>query len=208
MCLGCSSTGSGRIRISAATCGREGSCGSIGLGYMRAWLFLGIPPKWWFSLTPKDKPMTLVSYRCCLLGSPLFCWAEKLKENWVSPIFDTPNKNVHPKRVACFFLPPVGPTCPCDSAWAAPARAAVEFGSAPPPADAKEVADRLASTTCGLGFFRESTKWWFSLTPKDKPVTLVSYRCCLLGGLPLGELRQALLTRPHRGANDLQAQLS
>ena len=131
--------------------------------------------------------MTLVSYRCCLLGSPLFCWAEKeAKKNWASPIFDTPNNNSHPKRVAhgcvsVFFSPPVSPTCPCGCAWAAPPRAAVEFGSAPPPADAKEVADRLASATCGRGLFGESPEWWFSLTPKDKPMTLVSYRCCLLG---------------------------
>lgn len=30
----------------------------------------------------------------------------------------------------------------------------------------------------------------------------------LLGGFPLGQLWQALLTRPHRGVNDLQEQLS
>ena len=168
VCLGCSSTGSGRIRTSAAACGREGSCGSI-------------------SLTPQDKPVTLVSYRCCLLGSPLFCWAEKeAKQKLGLPYFGTPNKNVHPKRVArtcapVIFAPPVDATCPCGCAWDAPPRAAVGFGSAPPPADVKEVADRLASATCGRGLFRESPKWCFSLTAKDKPMTLVSYRCCLLG---------------------------
>ena len=108
VCLGCSSTGSGRIRISAATCGREGSCGSIGIDYMRAWLFLGNPPKWWFSLTPQDKPVTLVSYRCCLLGSPLFCWAEKdkeAKEKLGLPYFWHPEQKCPPKTSCAHLCP-------------------------------------------------------------------------------------------------------
>ena len=117
--------------------------------------------------------------------------------------YRTPASSLNPLKIQFLTIPAplqpsnhllaVGRTCPCGSrwsAWAAPPRAAVGFGSAPPPADVKEVADRLPSATCGRGLFREFPKGCFSLTAKDKPMTLVSYRCCLLGSPPFVGLKR------------------